>query len=478
MILQITKNIGKSCMSSTVFSHNGDPQLFPLDSLAGQLFPLDSPGGQLSSPDSPRISSASSGCTESTVSTGSGSGGSIPSTISFTALKKPTTSFTALTQPTGSNHKVAYIWHITIRVWQKLMHALHGNGSTSNNLVGKLQTNGMPQLKEGPTTEEYISFKIDLKGWATTLGIELYITGPEIDLNAEEPIEAADKPAFRTKVAQGMQYVCASIKDPNLRSSMASQATHKNGPSCLKWLTDEILQGVAEQPSIQQIINGMSLQPRQSIISFKAQYCKFTVALDPKPAAQTLCTNYITALSRDTNGFYDDCVSAALSASDCTDFTIFANLLTRLCSNKAARTSEAHEGKICNDALLTEIKALQSQILALQNEAKPGSTIQPSKFICYNCGTDGHPKKDCPEPRVKCTFTFEDGTRCNGWHLEQFCFYKYPEKCPKAMIDAVKERIKRHSKPDDDNEDVANFIKECLSDFSNSDDEEINGGYF
>ena len=61
---------------------------------------------------------------------------------------------------------VEYIWAIDHKAWNKLMHALHGNG-----IISRIYTDGMPTLKANNTLEDYISWTIDFKAWCRGQGI-------------------------------------------------------------------------------------------------------------------------------------------------------------------------------------------------------------------------------------------------------------------------------------------------------------------
>ena len=334
------------------------------------------------------------------------------------------------------------LWHVSHKLWNRLMHALHGN-TTMEPIIRKLNTSGMPILETGATTpEKYLEFKIELQGWAASHGISQWITGPlpAAPVQPVPPTQASADALARhnDQVSQGMRYVCAAIKDSNLRSAMAVGAgmANQNGPRCLLWLSEEILQGIDEQPALQTILDNMALQPKESLIAFKARFTKINNALLPQPAQQTTCAKFVTAVTKETGTFYDDCVTAALSAAPPNNFNAFANTLARLCTNKAMRSEKAADQAA--SALTTEMQALRTEIRAeLQAMRAEGANPRKTplrtgnderkKRECTNCGKVGHIARECPEEKTKCTFRFGDGTRCNGPHLEKFCFFKHPE---------------------------------------------------
>ena len=225
---------------------------------------------------------------------------------------------------------------------------------------------------------------------------------------------------------------------------MASQSASQSGPACLKWLSREILQSQAEQPALQHIIDSMTLKPSESIVGFKALFCKFNHALRPQPAPETSCSKFINAITKDTAGFFEDCVTAALSSTDQSDFSVFASKLVLLCSNKSERSDASASSQ---SALVAELQALKAEIVAMQfnqknnndggqrrdnnNDGTGQRRDRDSRFgaprDCSNCGGK-HPTKECSKPRATCPFIFGDGTTCGGPHLLRYCFFKDPSK--------------------------------------------------
>ena len=105
-------------------------------------------------------------------------------------------------------------------------------------------------------------------------------------------------------------------------------------------------------------------------MAFKAKFFKFYNALDPKPAPETCCAKFISALTRSTAGFYEDCVTAALSSHDQRNLSTFAAKLVLLCTNnKNKRTEKAADDS--QTALLAdmhqELHALRTEMQALQS---------------------------------------------------------------------------------------------------------------
>ena len=348
----------------------------------------------------------------------------------------------------------SYVWRISHRLWNKAIHALIGNAS-GESIIRKLFTQGMPILKEGSLSpQDFLSFRIDLEGWAGAQGITPLIVGPLPTAPAADPARPDIRQNYDDRVAQGMRYVCHAVQDTNLRASMASQSASQSGPACIEWLSKEILQSQAEQPALQHIIDSMTLKPSESIIGFKAIFCKFNHALQPQPAPETSCSKFITAVTKDTAGFFEDCVTAAISSTDQTDFASFASKLILLCSNKSERSNASVSSE---SAMQIELQALKAEILALQYNQKTNNDGGPRRDIndggprrerdtrfgaprdCSNCGGK-HPTKECTKPRAKCPFEFGDGTTCGGPHLLRYCFFKDPSKVRDPKMRSAIER--------------------------------------
>ena len=298
--------------------------------------------------------------------------------------------------------------------------------------------------------------------------------------------------SYNDHVSQGMRYVCTAVQDLNLRASMAIEVSEKSGPACVRWLSTEILQSQAEQPALQRIVDSMALQPKESLVAFKAKFFKFYNAIDPKPAPETGCAKFISALTRSTAGFYEDCVTASLSSHDQHNLGTFAAKLVLLCTNKNERTEQAADNS-SQTALLAdmhqELHALRTEMQALQSNPgrnggaggaggdrppRPGAKPSFGKGReCINCGGK-HPTRSCPEPKAKCGFRFGDGTTCDGPHMTKFCWYRDPSQVrdPKMRSAIDRKLAARSGTQSGHNADVQN------NDDDDDDDDEEEGGFF
>ena len=124
-------------------------------------------------------------------------------------------------------------------------------------------------------------------------------------------------------------------------AAAAAPGNLASGPRCMNWLTNEILQGIDEQPALNEILDSMTLQPKEAPVTFKAKFVKIMSAVHPAPAAQTQCHRFIKAFQKDTAGMYDAEITSALASTDQTNFQTFANKLVRLCTQKAQRDADA-----------------------------------------------------------------------------------------------------------------------------------------
>ena len=198
------------------------------------------------------------------------------------------------------------IWAMPHKAWNKLMHALHGNGT----LIRRMYTEGLPIL-EGNTPEDFIHWTIDLEGWTAMNGSTSSIIGP------------AGHGATAEDLADGLRYLCAAIRNQHLRAATA-QAGNGRGPDGYAFLRRKFLQGAAEQPIIQRMIDNLSLGAGEDILPFEMQYTKLVNALNPRPSDYTISTKFHMAVTKDTGSLYEDCVSSAVASSDLSNFDEFS----------------------------------------------------------------------------------------------------------------------------------------------------------
>ena len=116
----------------------------------------------------------------------------------------------------------------------------------------------------------------------------------------------------------------------------------------------------------------MSLQPNENVITFKSRFTKLARQISPAPGDSVLSSRYIEAITRQTGSLYDDCVSGASAIGGLDNFLVFSNLLTRLCTQKAARMTTQREASARPsqlNALMTRMESLQESMLSSQMDA-------------------------------------------------------------------------------------------------------------
>ena len=366
----------------------------------------------------------------------------------------------------AANVLISYLWHVSHREHNRLMHALHGNG-----VITKLYTNDLPKLSvSAHSVEDFITWQIDLRSWATQAGIEPLIFGP-----LPEGVSDADRD-------EALRYICHAVEDKNLKSAVALAGQQDNGgaPDGMMWLQAEFLQGVATQPALNNILNSMAMQSTESFVAFKARFVEIVTVLDPRPDDVILCTKFISAVKRHFGSSFDDCISGASAVNDQTNFNAYTQLFVRLCTQKQAREPVISTHQTEYSALTARLDALTAAMESSKpyrtNErggvrdqgGRGGRTNGPNggggrsnlgkgggsggrnndsrrgfdrkrddskKELCTNCGARHSGK--CNKPPAKCTFTLPNGEKCGKNHLEQFCFYKNPEGCKDPRIKAL-----------------------------------------
>ena len=236
------------------------------------------------------------------------------------------------------------------KAWNKLMHALHGNGIRT-----KLYTSDIPKLpRNASTAEEYIIWSIDLKLWAIQAGIAPLICGPlPVGTTVDDRNEA-------------VQYLCAAIEDKNLRALVGTQGLSAGGaPAALAWLENEFLQGIAKQPALNEILDSITLQSEENFVVYKARFLKLSTLIVPPLAQNVLCTKFAKGIKRSTGREFDACITSTAASTDMDDFDAYSRMLIKLCTQKRSMDGESsHQTSTDLSALRAEVTALQNRINA------------------------------------------------------------------------------------------------------------------
>ena len=234
---------------------------------------------------------------------------------------------------------VAYIWKKTHKTMNKIFKIIYGN---STKLISKLTIDGMPKLAaDCQDPETFLSWYLDYRGWTAIQGVTMYIIGPLPPRPGTDPANPDLRTSWDAKVAEGLRYLCAALADNDLKANVACNATRAdgvaNGPTGYMFLKKSMLQGTAEGPAIQQVLDGLRYKIDNSIVSFQSRFAKFANALHPRPAEDILCQKYIMAVTGETGAIFDAEVTTTIAMDDQTDFDRFAGKLTKLISQKSTR---------------------------------------------------------------------------------------------------------------------------------------------
>ena len=341
------------------------------------------------------------------------------------------------------------VWFIDIREHNRLMHALHGNGTR---LVERMYDGDIPKLKKTDAdASSFLNWSLDLAAWCAINGSTLYIIGP---LPRPADADAA-------KQADGLRYLCACLEDPDMRSAVAAEA-RGSGPRGYDFLKAEYLQGQAEQPIFQGMLDKMAMKPGENPTAFKIKWRKIANALNPQPAERILSEKFMHAISRDTKEHYEACVTAASGSADLNDFNALSAKLAQLCSLKNGRDQKIAE----EQGQATTATAMQARLTRLEQKltdkekglsskekgkgkggrqpgrqsGQPGKPGRQYSVLCIRCGEKDHTRKDCTKPPCKCTFSFNDGSTCGGDHLLKYCWYKDPSKARNPKVRELVEK--------------------------------------
>ena len=302
--------------------------------------------------------------------------------------------FECIPCPHVSSDRPSYVWKETHRAHNKKYHAEHGNGSATK-LISKLTVDGLPKLaKEADDPAVFMEYAIDMRGWAVMNNITEFTVGPAV---ATPHGEAAEARATRlAKHAEGVRYICASIVDQDLRSTVAVGAgSPPLGPAAYLVLQAQFLQGTDEQPTIMAIVDSMHLRRDQSVVAFRSRFAKFALALDPQPSARILSQKFCKAVTAHTGDMYMQCAISSITdpaAQD--DFGAYSALLTRLCTqqrqiddaNKVAATYSAMQTATTKDDEDDQyIKTLEDRIASLERRLE---CVLTPEAACYDDDDD------------------------------------------------------------------------------------------
>ena len=362
---------------------------------------------------------------------------------------------------------ITYVWKKTHKMLNKLFHIIYGNTAK---LISKLTVDGMPKLAaDCQDPETFLSWYLDYRGWTAIQGVTMYIIGPLPPRPGLDPADLGPRASWDGKVAEGLRYLCAALQDSDLKANVACNATRAldgvaNGPTGYAFLKQSMLQGTAEGPAIQQVLDGLRYKIDNSIVSFQSRFTKFANALHPRPAEDILCQKYIMAITGETGATFDAEVTTTIAVDDQTDFNQFAGKLTKLISQKSHRLSsmkttpvgqhaEAHQSSIRSD---NRVKELTKKIAKLEAQIGESSTSRPpqdkrensrknggrnpdSRQRCYKCDKPGCDPKTCTAKPV-CDFTFGNGEKCGKAHMRKYCYYEDPSRCRDPKLRRLFER--------------------------------------
>ena len=344
----------------------------------------------------------------------------------------------------------AYTWKITIRRHQKLMHIIYGN---TTKLVSKLCTNGLPKLPSDVSdAEKFLSYTLDLQGWCAINGATSYVIGPALPRPPATQVDERNK--YDALMAEGLKYLAASIENADLKGEVARRAMG-SGPQGFAILQRKVLQGMAPGPALQQVLDDLRFSIDGNVVAFQARFTKFSSALQPMPAANVLCQKFVHAITADTNGLFDDCVTTILATDDLTDFERFSDSLTKAVSLKATRMTAQNPSHIGQNAQAhqssgvepSELQQLQKRIEELEKQLE---------------AINGDQDTNTNEKPV-CDYTFPNGDACGGNHQRRNCWFEDPTRCRNPDIRRhVERKIQSKSYPCETAEAADIFFTEIV----------------
>ena len=328
-------------------------------------------------------------------------------------------------------------WFVPHSEHNRLMHALHGNGSRS--IVQRTFLDNAPKLEgQDISLENFLSWRIDAKSFLEMQGLEDWTFGE----TPTQPAGGAELIQWKANLAEGLRYVAGMVEDKDLRTTLTMHAK-KRGDEGWNFLKKEFLRKHSAQSAYMKACNTMSLTMGQSVIFFRNHWLKFVLQLEPLPDASILCDMFIAAISRKTDEFYEMCISGCSEGRD--DYLVFTKTLAEACQDRRDRI---HKRETPTDlaALKTEVAKLRlAQSHAIETSPKAGSrranALNYSKGDSRNAGDDKSKlvhcarcdkmhaggRAGCRLPKAKCKFKFPNGKQCNGDHHINQCWGKNPK---------------------------------------------------
>ena len=358
---------------------------------------------------------------------------------------------------------VAYIWKKTHKTMNKIFKIIYGN---STKLISKLTIDGMPKLAaDCQDPETFLSWYLDYRGWTAIQGVTMYIIGPLPPRPGTDPANPDLRTSWDAKVAEGLRYLCAALADNDLKANVACNATRAdgvaNGPTGYMFLKKSMLQGTAEGPAIQQVLDGLRYKIDNSIVSFQSRFAKFANALHPRPAEDILCQKYIMAVTGETGAIFDAEVTTTIAMDDQTDFDRFAGKLTKLISQKSTRMTSQKPTPVGQSAQVagncSTVASDHDLLLQLQKQVNELTKELKTR--------QGKTQNGTPGAGSKCDYKFPNGDVCGGNHPRKNCWYEDPSRCQnpdirRSIERKVEEKSQSSKKEDgddtDEDEDKAN----------------------
>jgi len=130
--------------------------------------------------------------------------------------------------------------------------------------------------------------RLQLRQKAYELGINDYVIGMTTVANPVPHLPPGTSVANKTL---GKRWLLSAFEDNNVRG-MVAQHGGDNGPSCWRWIGENLLDGRDEQEVLSYLLNQMRYDGTRTVLSFFSEFHTISSAVEPPIPPQRLCTMY------------------------------------------------------------------------------------------------------------------------------------------------------------------------------------------
>ncbi|KAL1511324.1 hypothetical protein AB1Y20_006129 [Prymnesium parvum] len=146
-----------------------------------------------------------------------------------------------------------------------------------------------PLLLRNAQPDEVVMHRLQLRQKAYELGINDYVIGMTTVTNPVPHLPPGTSVANKTL---GKRWLLSAFEDNNVRG-MVAQHGGDNGPSCWRWIGENLLDGRDEQEVLSYLLNQMRYDGTRTVLSFFSEFHTISSALaaDHQPTSNYHCAH-------------------------------------------------------------------------------------------------------------------------------------------------------------------------------------------